>query len=113
MRSLAAMTHLAQFHLKMHFIHGLDDPLPDKLHIQVSRTRFTIFGFQEATAAKQLSQVEGQQQQQQQQSTEVEAGSTHVSFRLVIQSSQCGSLIGKGGSKIKEIREVRVCTTVQ
>ena len=29
-----------------------------------------------------------------------------VSFRLVIQSSQCGSLIGKGGSKIKDIREV-------
>lgn len=28
-----------------------------------------------------------------------------VSFRLVIQTSQCGSLIGKGGSKIKEIRE--------
>lgn len=28
-----------------------------------------------------------------------------ISFRLVIQSSQCGSLIGKGGAKIKEIRE--------
>ncbi|CAI8057527.1 Poly(rC)-binding protein 4, partial [Geodia barretti] len=28
-----------------------------------------------------------------------------ISFRLVIQSSQCGSLIGKGGTKIKEIRE--------
>ena len=30
-----------------------------------------------------------------------------ISFRLVIQSSQCGSLIGKGGTKIKEIREVK------
>ena len=29
-----------------------------------------------------------------------------ISLRLVIQSSQCGSLIGKGGAKIKEIREV-------
>ncbi len=29
-----------------------------------------------------------------------------VTFKLVIQSSQCGSLIGKGGIKIKEIREV-------
>jgi poly(rC)-binding protein 2/3/4 len=28
-----------------------------------------------------------------------------ISLRLVIQSSQCGSLIGKGGAKIKEIRE--------
>uniref|UniRef100_UPI0037E7030E poly(rC)-binding protein 4-like n=1 Tax=Semicossyphus pulcher TaxID=241346 RepID=UPI0037E7030E len=28
-----------------------------------------------------------------------------VSLRLVIPASQCGSLIGKGGSKIKEIRE--------
>jgi predicted PilT family ATPase len=28
-----------------------------------------------------------------------------ISFRLVIQSSQCGSLIGKGGTKIKDIRE--------
>lgn len=29
-----------------------------------------------------------------------------VTLRLVIPASQCGSLIGKGGSKIKEIREV-------
>ena len=56
--------------------------------------------------AKQLSQVEGQQQPTQP-PVEGDPGSNHVSFRLVIQSSQCGSLIGKGGSKIKEIREVR------
>ena len=29
-----------------------------------------------------------------------------ITFRLVIPASQCGSLIGKGGSKIKEIREI-------
>ena len=29
-----------------------------------------------------------------------------VTLRLVFPASQCGSLIGKGGSKIKEIREV-------
>eukprot|EP00093_Oithona_nana_P013770 13770.XXX_15006_16572_1 [CDS] Oithona nana genome sequencing. len=29
-----------------------------------------------------------------------------VSLKLVVPASQCGSLIGKGGSKIKEIREV-------
>jgi len=29
-----------------------------------------------------------------------------LSLRLVVPASQCGSLIGKGGSKIKEIREV-------
>lgn len=34
-----------------------------------------------------------------------------VTLRLVIPASQCGSLIGKGGSKIKEIREVRVTST--
>lgn len=30
-----------------------------------------------------------------------------VTLRLVVPASQCGSLIGKGGCKIKEIREVR------
>ena len=30
-----------------------------------------------------------------------------VNVRLVIPASQCGSLIGKGGTKIKELREVR------
>uniref|UniRef100_A0A4W5L3J7 Poly(rC) binding protein 4 n=1 Tax=Hucho hucho TaxID=62062 RepID=A0A4W5L3J7_9TELE len=30
-----------------------------------------------------------------------------VTLRLVIPASQCGSLIGKGGAKIREIREVR------
>ena len=34
-------------------------------------------------------------------------GPTQVTFKLVIPSSQCGSIIGKGGSKIKEIREVK------
>lgn len=29
-----------------------------------------------------------------------------VTLRLVVPASQCGSLIGKGGSKIKEMREV-------
>ena len=28
-----------------------------------------------------------------------------ISFRLCIPATQCGPLIGKGGSKIKEIRE--------
>uniref|UniRef100_A0A3Q4GRH7 Poly(rC) binding protein 4 n=1 Tax=Neolamprologus brichardi TaxID=32507 RepID=A0A3Q4GRH7_NEOBR len=32
-------------------------------------------------------------------------GKPPVTLRLVIPASQCGSLIGKGGSKIKEIRE--------
>lgn len=31
-----------------------------------------------------------------------------VTLRLVFPASQCGSLIGKGGSKIKEIREVDI-----
>lgn len=30
-----------------------------------------------------------------------------VTLKLIVPASQCGSLIGKGGSKIKEIREVR------
>ena len=33
-------------------------------------------------------------------------GKTTVSMRLIVPASQCGSLIGKGGAKIKEIREV-------
>ena len=32
-------------------------------------------------------------------------GAGGVSLRLIVPASQCGSLIGKGGSKIKEIRE--------
>lgn len=33
-----------------------------------------------------------------------------LTLRLVIPASQCGSLIGKGGAKIKEIREVTGCS---
>ena len=33
-------------------------------------------------------------------------GKTTVQMRLVVPASQCGSLIGKGGAKIKEIREI-------
>ena len=29
-----------------------------------------------------------------------------VSLKLIVPASQCGSLIGKGGAKIKEIREL-------
>ena len=62
-------------------------------------TTFTNHGFlQDSLAAKQSQMVDGQ--------TDADQGGVNVSFRLVIQSSQCGSLIGKGGSKIKEIREV-------
>ena len=49
---------------------------------------------------------------QQQGQTESSDTLPSVSFRLVIQTSQCGSLIGKGGSKIKEIREVSVLVHV-
>ena len=31
---------------------------------------------------------------------------TGTSLKLIVPASQCGSLIGKGGGKIKEIREV-------
>ena len=38
-------------------------------------------------------------------------------MKLIVPASQCGSLIGKGGSKIKEIREisganVQVCSMI-
>uniref|UniRef100_A0A8C9LFS8 K Homology domain-containing protein n=1 Tax=Pavo cristatus TaxID=9049 RepID=A0A8C9LFS8_PAVCR len=36
-----------------------------------------------------------------------------VTLRLVVPASQCGSLIGKGGSKIKEIREVSLGVSVR
>lgn len=35
-----------------------------------------------------------------------------VTLRLIVPASQCGSLIGKGGSKIKEIREVTSASVV-
>ncbi|XP_031618259.1 poly(rC)-binding protein 3 isoform X4 [Contarinia nasturtii] len=37
-------------------------------------------------------------------------GKTQVPIRLIVPASQCGSLIGKGGSKIKEIRESTGCS---
>ena len=33
-------------------------------------------------------------------------GAAGLSMKLIVPASQCGSLIGKGGSKIKEIREI-------
>lgn len=33
-----------------------------------------------------------------------------ITLRLIVPASQCGSLIGKGGSKIKEIREVTMAS---
>jgi len=32
-----------------------------------------------------------------------------VIFRLVVPNANCGSLIGKGGSNIRELREVSIC----
>lgn len=37
-------------------------------------------------------------------------GKTQIPLRLIVPASQCGSLIGKGGSKIKEIRESTGCS---
>ena len=34
-----------------------------------------------------------------------------ITLRLIVPASQCGSIIGKGGSKIKEIREVSLALT--
>jgi poly(rC)-binding protein 2/3/4 len=31
-----------------------------------------------------------------------------ITMRLIIPATQCGSIIGKGGIKIKEIREVMI-----
>lgn len=35
-----------------------------------------------------------------------------ITLRLIMPASQCGSLIGKGGSKIKEIREITGASVV-
>ncbi|XP_055856503.1 poly(rC)-binding protein 3 isoform X2 [Episyrphus balteatus] len=37
-------------------------------------------------------------------------GKTQIPIRLIVPASQCGSLIGKGGSKIKEIRNSTGCS---
>ncbi|XP_037034931.1 poly(rC)-binding protein 3 isoform X2 [Bradysia coprophila] len=37
-------------------------------------------------------------------------GKTQIPIRLIVPASQCGSLIGKGGSKIKEIRDTTGCS---
>lgn len=61
---------------------------------------------QDAIVAKQSAMADGQSAEAGTAVATGAAGPTQVSFKLVIQSSQCGSIIGKGGSKIKEIREV-------
>ncbi|XP_067647394.1 poly(rC)-binding protein 3 isoform X9 [Eurosta solidaginis] len=38
------------------------------------------------------------------------AGKTQIPIRLIVPASQCGSLIGKSGSKIKEIRQSTGCS---
>lgn len=58
-----------------------------------------------APAAAQQQQQMGQPQTQ----TSL-AGKAQVTLRLVVPASQCGSLIGKGGAKIKEIREMTGAT---
>jgi len=35
------------------------------------------------------------------------SGPPQVVFRLVVPNANCGSLIGKGGNNIRELREVR------
>ena len=45
-------------------------------------------------------------------STSSKTGLGTVTLRLIVPASQCGSLIGKGGSKIKEIREVTGASVV-
>ena len=37
-------------------------------------------------------------------------GRSQITIKLVVPASQCGSLIGKGGAKIKEIRESSGCS---
>ncbi|XP_017956202.1 poly(rC)-binding protein 3 isoform X3 [Drosophila navojoa] len=37
-------------------------------------------------------------------------GKTQIPIRLIVPASQCGSLIGKSGSKIKEIRQTTGCS---
>ncbi|XP_055604300.1 poly(rC)-binding protein 2 [Uranotaenia lowii] len=44
------------------------------------------------------------------QDNNTQQGKTQVPIRLIVPASQCGSLIGKGGSKIKEIREITGCS---
>ncbi|XP_053204137.1 poly(rC)-binding protein 3-like isoform X1 [Panonychus citri] len=39
-----------------------------------------------------------------------QSGTNPVTLRLIVPASQCGSLIGKGGAKIKEIREITGAT---
>ena len=40
------------------------------------------------------------------------SGASQVAFRLVVPNPNCGSLIGKGGNNIRELREVSVYVTV-
>lgn len=60
-----------------------------------------------STAAMKNSKYHHQQSTQSFSSSSSTSSSAPVTLKLIVPASQCGSLIGKGGSKIKEIREVR------
>ncbi|UXI18267.1 Mitochondrial 2-oxoglutarate/malate carrier protein [Sarcoptes scabiei] len=59
-----------------------------------------------STAAMKNSKYHHQQSTQSFSSSSSTSSSAPVTLKLIVPASQCGSLIGKGGSKIKEIREI-------
>lgn len=67
---------------------------------------FAFFLFARARKKK-FDQQQPPQMAMQQQASQASGGKSLVTLRLIVPASQCGSLIGKGGAKIKEIREVR------
>lgn len=89
-------------------IHISDGSCPERV-ITVTGPTDTIFKAY-SLICKKLEDEEAARLERRGGEREEEGRKEGLSLRLVIPASQCGSLIGKGGSKIKEIREVTGCS---
>merc|ERR1719334_1428391 len=81
-----------------------DGSCPERI-ITVTGTTDAIFKAY-SLIAKKMEEMEGARNSSRDRMSSDRSKDGGLTLRLVLPASQCGSLIGKGGSKIKEIREV-------
>jgi len=94
-------------------IHISDGSVPERIVTVTGSTdailkSFNLIAkkFEEDGPEKSNGESSGKSSSASSSSSSQKCGGAGVSLKLVVPASQCGSLIGKGGSKIKEIREV-------
>merc|ERR550539_405506 len=86
-------------------IHISDGSCPERV-ITVTGTTHAIFKAYTLICKKIEDEDGGAGSQVRPKDLKEGGGAVGLSMKLIVPASQCGSLIGKGGSKIKEIREI-------